>query len=396
VGFKHKNILRKWLAGLAMVIVAHAVVAQNMPKADSIPILLLDEIVQIEATEAINHMYNFQFSEADKQFRWLKQKYGWHPLPYFLLGLSQWWRIVPNIDETRYDARFFAYMDTSLVLAERLYDRGSKIEGSFFIAATYGFIGRLESERKNWRKAALAGKRALDHLEEIRGNEDFSPELLFGDGLFNYFREWVPENYPLLKPMMVFFAKGDKELGLKQLTEVSRMAFYTRTEAQYFLMRILAGEENRVVEGLQISEYLAQTYPMNAYFQRYYARLLYHTGKYKDCERESLQILDRLDEAYEGYEFISARYATFFLGEIYKNWNQPDKAKKYYELAVRYGDETGDGKQGYTIYSLLSLGKIAEGQKDEKAAKKYFDEVKKRTKRGDAANKMARESLKSM
>ncbi|MEQ9299693.1 MAG: tol-pal system protein YbgF [Cyclobacteriaceae bacterium] len=363
---------------------------------DSIPLLLLDEQIQIDANQAINDMYNFQFGEADKQFRWLKQKYGWHPLPYFLMGLSQWWRIMPDLDVTRYDDEFRAYMDTALVLSERIYDLGSEVEGAFFMAATYSFIGRLESERRNWRKAAVAGKNALNYLDEIRDNEDFSPELLFGDGLFNYYREWVPENYPILKPMMIFFEKGDKELGIQQLKEVSRNAFFTRTEAQYFLMRILSTEPDGSIESLRISQYLAETYPMNPYFHRYYSRLLYHNGRYRACEKEALLILHRLDSAYTGYEFNSARYATFFLGEIYKNWNKPQKAKEYYQLAVEYGDATGDTERGYTVYSLLSLGRIAENEEDQALAKNYYKEVRKRTSRGDDANKRAREAMKGM
>ena len=63
--------------------------------------LLSDMQVQIEATEAVNDMYNFKFEKAEQQFRWLKQKYAWHPLPYFLLGLSEWWKIMPNTHESQ-------------------------------------------------------------------------------------------------------------------------------------------------------------------------------------------------------------------------------------------------------------------------------------------------------
>ena len=58
--------------------------------------LLLTSEVQIEATTAINHMYNFKFYEAEKEFNYLKVKYPDHPLPEFLLGLMEWWKIVPN------------------------------------------------------------------------------------------------------------------------------------------------------------------------------------------------------------------------------------------------------------------------------------------------------------
>ncbi|MCH9029075.1 MAG: tol-pal system protein YbgF, partial [Bacteroidetes bacterium] len=59
-------------------------------------ILISDMKIQIETTEAVNNLYNFKFEKAEMQFRWLLQKYDWHPLPYFLLGLSEWWKILPE------------------------------------------------------------------------------------------------------------------------------------------------------------------------------------------------------------------------------------------------------------------------------------------------------------
>ena len=41
--------------------------------------------IQIEATSAINKMYNFEFDDAEKEFRWLINEYRNHPLPVFLL-----------------------------------------------------------------------------------------------------------------------------------------------------------------------------------------------------------------------------------------------------------------------------------------------------------------------
>jgi hypothetical protein len=110
-------------------------------------------------------------------------------------------------------------MDSTIEVGEKLYDDypAYRTEAAFFLAAAYGFKGRLyaDEERKNWRKAASAGKDGLDYLEECKEKQDLSPELLFGDALYNYFSVWVPENYPALKPLLWFFRKGDKALGLK-------------------------------------------------------------------------------------------------------------------------------------------------------------------------------------
>lgn len=367
---------------------------------DTTIILINNLEIQLETTQALDDLYNFKFDKAEQQFQALKKKYGWHPLPYFLIGLGEWWKIMPDTRNTRYDEKFLAYMDSSIMKADILHDKYPeyKIEAAFFLAAAYGFKGRLYSdeERGNWRKAASAGKDALDYLEECKAREDLSVELLFGDALYNYFSVWVPENYPMVRPLLWFFRKGDKALGLKQLKEVSYNAFYTRTEAMVWLMRILNSYENDQVRAFQLADYLHKTYPDNPYFHRYYARMLYSRGMYVDLERESKAIIGRIDSAMVGYESTSGRYAAFFLGQMYQNRRQLDDAKKYYTLAMRYSEQNKATETGYYLYSMIALGEIAEKEGDKKLAKKYFNEVKKRTGRKDEAYKDAKRRLKEL
>jgi hypothetical protein len=369
-------------------------------KKDTTIILISDVRVQIEATDALNDLYNFKFEKAEQQFRWFKQKYAWHPLPYFLLGLSEWWKIMPNTKDTSHDERFLAYMDSTIRVGEHLHKNYAeyRIEAAFFLSAAYGFKGRLfaDEERKNWSRAAAVGKTALNYLEECKEKDHLSPELLFGDALYNYFSVWVPDNYPVLKPVMWFFPKGDKELGLKQLREVSYNAFYTRTEAMVWLMRILNSYEGNQIIAHQLAEYLHQTYPDNPYFHRYYARMLYSTGNYVELEKVSKEIIQRIGSAQTGYEPTSGRYAAFFLGQMYERQRNIPEAKKYYGLVVKYATEIDALESGYYLYSLISLGEISEKEGDKKTAKKYFEEVKKRSDRKDAAWKDAKKRLKAL
>jgi len=362
----------------------------------AIDLLINDTKVQMEATEALNNMYNFHFNTADKQFEYLKSKYGWHPLPYFLMGLAEYWKIIPNPEDESHDKQFYAFMDTALVLSERLYKDVNKVEGAFFLSATYSFQGRLLSDRKKWTKSAVAGKNALAYLEECRGKESISPEILFGDALYNYYSVWVPENYPMLKPIMLFFDKGDKDEGVDQLKEVARNAFYTRTEAQYFLMRILSSEGKNMMEALQVADYLHNTFPDNPYFHRYYARLLYSTGDYKRCEEVALSIIDKYYNRYTGYEENSGRYASFFLGQIYHSRKNYPEAKRFYKEAVRFSNENDTQKMGYNLYSLLALGSIAEKENNQKEAKEYYKQVKRLADKKDNAWETAKKNLKEM
>ncbi len=371
--------------------------AQTSAPAEEPKPLLLDMNMQIEATEAVNDMYNFKFARAERQFRWIKQAHPTHPLPYFLLGLSQWWKIVPNIYETQHDESLLAYMDTATYYAERMLDQNEQDpESAFFLSAAYAFKGRLYAERRDWRKAAGAGKTSLKYLEICKGKEDFSPELLFGDGLYNYYAEWISENYAILRPVLMFFPNGDKELGIKQLKTVANNAFYTRTEAQYFLMRILTEEREDPREAFRISEYLYQTFPDNSYFHRYYARQLYSRGRHREAEAQALTIIDRIDSGMIGYEATSGRYAGFFLGEIYKMRGELDDAKTYYQRAINFARAVDADESGYYHYSLLNLGEIAEKQGEEKKARDYYKLVKKEAKRSSRVHERARENIKSL
>jgi len=373
------------------------VLGDKNPVEDTTQVLLLEDInIQLEATQAINDMYNFEFAKAERQFRWIKQKYPYHPLSYFLLALSNWWKINININNTQYDERFLAYLDTAIAKSKILYEQPqSLVEAAFFLAAGYGFKGRLYSERGKWAKSASAGRSSLKYLDDTKDKGYLSPELLFGEGIYNYYSVWIRENYPYLKPLMAFFKKGDKELGLKQLRTVATNAFYTRTEAQYFLMRILSSE-NRMAPALQISEYLNKTFPNNSYFHRYYARMLYSTGQSRGAELVSLAILARIDSGQVGYEEISGRYAAFYLGEISKKKRDLSDAKYYYQRTIEFAEAVGATDSGYYLYSMLSLGEIALKEGDDDLAREYFKRIKKEAKRKDSVHKRAKILLKEM
>ncbi len=374
--------------------------AQPEIKKDTTIILLNDLSVQLECTKALNDLYDFKFDDAVYQFRYLKARYSWHPLPYFLMGLIEWWKIMPNTKDKSHDEEFMAYMDSTISVAENLYENhpAYKTEAAFFLSAAYGFKGRLYSDedRSQWTKAASAGKSAMNYLEISKEKENLSPELLFGDALYNYFSVWVPENYKALRPVMWFFPEGDKALGLKQLKEVSYNAFYTRTEAMVWLMRILNSYENDQQGAFQISDYLFKTYPHNPYFHRYYARMLYSQGRFGEAEPTCKNILVKIDSGAIGYEATSGRYAAFFLGQIYEARKKYDESKKYYQMCMKFAEKIGATESGYYLYSLIALGEIAEAQGNKAEAKRYFNEVKKKAGKKDEAYKDAKRRLKKL
>lgn len=367
-----------------------ATAAQSMT--DTTKYLLLDKALQFEITDAVDNMYNFNFHKAEVEFDWIRYNHRDHPLPYFLFGISTWWQMMPNLDkDSPLGDEFLAYMDTAVVKAKKMFKEDeTNVEAAFFLAGAYGFKGRYHSEKRNWGKAAGAGKQALKYLDKTKGNESFSPEILFGDALFNYYSIWIREQYPSLRPILFFFKKGDKELGIEQLETVSRNAFYTRVEAIYFLMRIKAFEQKKTFDALRMAEYIYNQYPDNPYFHRFYARMLYTAGQYPKTEEVSNEILARIENGQEGYEEVSGRYASFYLGHINRVRGNWPTAEKHYNQAIKFTDNIDDKESGYYLYSHLYLAKKEVEDSNYQSALDRIEIIRDNSKRKSPVNKSAR------
>jgi tetratricopeptide (TPR) repeat protein len=232
-------------------------------------------------------------------------------------------------------------------------------------------------------------RKTFSYFKKLNDNNELSPEFLFGSALFNYYAAWFRDEYPVLKPVLALFPKGDKALGIKQLKEVSYNSFWTRTEAQYFLMSIYYNEEDDEKSALYFSEYLAKTFPDNPYFQRIYARITYTLGMWKECKQTSENILYKINISMPGYEENSGRYAGFFLGRIYKSAGNLEKAKEFFKKAVAYAEKSGAMKQNYCLYSIADLARISDKESDIVSARQYYETLVENTDRGTDLRKEA-------
>ena len=340
--------------------------------------LLLDKDIQLELDGAIQNLYNFKYDKAEKQFRSLRRRYPKHPMPYFLLGLSAWWKIFPtNFNAKEYDKLFFAYMDTANACSERLIKADPhNYEAYFFLSAANGFDARLNAERHNWRRATVSSKRSLTYLQKSSEANGLSPEFLFGEALFNYYAVWIPDNYPLLKPVLLFFPKGNKQLGLQELRTVATSGFYTKVEAAVFLMKILHNDEHQTAAALPLARELALKYPDNGYFARFYALLCFDQGQFDECERVSKDILAKIATGMPGYEATSGRYASYFMGYLNQfKYRDAIKAKDFYQRCVVFAESNGETDGGFYVFSNNNLGKMAASSHDVPAARRYFSVV---------------------
>jgi hypothetical protein len=111
--------------------------------------------------------------------------------------------------DTRYNWHY-AYLDTAGLKAQTLYKADTQnYKACFFLAAAYGFVARLHAERRDWRKVPVSSRRALDYLQQSCPANGLSSEFELGCSLFDYYAVWIGEEYPWLRPLLFFFAKGN-------------------------------------------------------------------------------------------------------------------------------------------------------------------------------------------
>lgn len=361
--------------------------------------LLLDKDIQVELGGAVQNMYNFKFDKADRQFRSLRRRYPQHPLAYLLLGLSTWWKMMPNpVADTRYDKTFLAYVDTAATKAEVLYKADNQnYEACFFLSGAYGLAARLHAERHDWRKATVASRRALTYLEKSQQANGLSTEFLFGQGLFNYYAAWIGQEHPWLRPVLFFFPKGDRALGLAQLRQVGQTAFYTGTEAKTYLVNILSSaREKQPAAAYELARQLATQFPDNAYFQLNYAKIAFEQGNFEQSEAACRSALAKYASGQVGYEAYICRPAAYIMGYLYQHqYRDLAQAKDYYQRCLVYSEQSGTTKQGYYIFAATRLARLAAHDRDEPAARRYYHTIVEQSDTGEDEYREARSWLRT-
>ena len=70
-------------------------------------------------------------------------------------------------------------------------------------------------------RAASDGLKCVPLLQISRELEPDNKDILFGQGVYNYFIEVIPQKYPVVRPITWLLPKGKRETGLEQLRLVA-------------------------------------------------------------------------------------------------------------------------------------------------------------------------------
>jgi tetratricopeptide (TPR) repeat protein len=329
-------------------------------------------------SQGIKQIYGMQFSRAENTFRSLMADYPDHPAGRFFLAMIDWWKILVDADVESYDDLFFQKLEDVIYQCDDLLQKNPKnVDALFFKGGAIGFRGRLRAFRESWIKAADDGREALPIVERASKLDPGNLDVQLGFGIYNYYASVIPNEFPLLKPLMIFFPKGDKDKGIEQLTNTAMNGKYAKYEARYFLMTLYFSYENDVYRAGEFAKMLYTDFPDNSVFERWMGRIAARKGDYPTCASVFQDVLNKADKNYFGYNNKkTVREAYYYIGVEAMNEKKLDSAKIYFEKCAEISRQADKKEEsGFLINSILYLGMINDIQGNRDKAKDYYNKL---------------------
>lgn len=329
-------------------------------------------------TAGIKQIYDIKFGEAEQTFNGLIKKYPDKPQGKFFFAMVDWWKIMLDPDNEKYDDDFIDKLDSVIDQCDEILDKDeNNLDAIFFKGGALGFRGRLRAFRESWFKAASDAREALPLVERAAKLDPQNVDVKLGFGIYDYYAAVIPESYPVVKPLMLFLPSGNKQRGLKELKSVADSGRYAKYEARYFLMSLYYVHEDNPYEAKIYAKMLTKDFPDNPVFERWLGRTYAKSGNFARASEIFKDVLNKADKKYTGYNtFNTMRESAYYVGYRYKELHKLDSAAYYFRKCVDYSKRIDKSQtSGFQINALLFLGYINDMWDNRPAAVAYYKKV---------------------
>ena len=320
------------------------------------------------AKKIVDHVYNYEFEEADKYLNKIKVKYEKHAAYTVLKSLRIYQQSVFDLDKDKADLEYLALLERSIKYADQLYKEDPKSdEAIFFELLTHSYLALYENENKNYINAATEGKRTYKYFKKGYNRKESNPEFYLSSGLLDYYIEQYPELNPSVKPLMWFFPDGDKERALRYFRLGADKAVFTSPECLSYLVHIYVKYESDFSNALLIGKECVEKYPKNLFLRARYIEALLAMKKYHEAKIE-IDLLLSSDLLF--FQFVGYTLNGVYYEEYRHNY---EIAKNNFLKAVEIGEKNVKVTFDYLSMAYNGLGRVYDHDKDEIRAKYYFE-----------------------
>lgn len=360
-----------------ILITLAAIVLLNAPTAARPQWLGGDSVFESNIHRGIQHVYNMALDSARTEFRLAIARHPDNPAGHFFLAMVEWWKILIDMEDESHDQELVTMLDNVVDICDKRLDKNEDdIVALFFKGGAIGFRGRLYANRGDWLKAANDGRVAMPIVQKAYSLSPQNYDILLGIGIYNYYAEVVPEQYPIVKPIMIFFPKGNRQRGLHQLHEAMEKAAYAKYEAAFFLLQSYQTYEKNPREALPIAQSLCKRFPNNPIFERYLGRVYTSLGEWDNIRHVFSDVFDRSKRNQFGYTKSAERESEYYLGLVDMQYHQDEKALQHFyrcDELCRLLDKKYSS--GFMSMANLRVGQIYDRLGKRGLAKEQYEKV---------------------
>ena len=324
----------------------------------------------------LDHAYNLEFDVFDKKVAAYQKQFPDRPEALFIDVIALWIKVTADIHNPEYDE---AFNDTLDVIIDKLedYDDGPLSEvAEFYANATAGFKAIISVTRKNWFSAALQARVAIRGIEDALDGKISNPDAKFGTGLYLYYADIIPDKYPILKPLFLFYPGGDKKQGLADLQETIKFGVFAKVVAAYMKGVILYTREKQPSKAFKIMKDLTDAYPQNPTFIMWQISIAITLRKFDLALRLVDIYFERVKNGLPYYPQHKMRIVNYRYGVIYYKLSKYKTALEYLYKAIKPLEEPLESNlERYKVYSLLQAGYCLKSMDRFEKAKGMFEVV---------------------
>ncbi len=331
--------------------------------------ILKDAAARSWIVEGLNKSYNFEFAEAEEIYNKLKLKFPNNPAYNTLMHMLLYTQYAPIKDNPKAKQLYIFHLNKSVELAEKMVSKNENdTEGIFFMLSSLGSLAAWQADNDEMMKAVNTARKAFPFMKKGMKLTDVQADFLFTTGLYNYYIEQYPEDHPIVKPFMIFFADGNKKLGLQQLENCSNKALFTHVEAAYYSAYIYLKHDTRPDKALLFINNLLEKYPNNLLFKTKKAESLLSLNRFETAKPLADELIKKNGKLYP-------LAGQLFKGIIEEKLNKNDKeAQLFYKNTIKIPIDVRY-TQDYHAMAYLGLGRIYIRENNKALAKQYLNKA---------------------
>lgn len=309
----------------------------------------------------MDNIYDFRFSDAEEELRYINQSYPENPVGFLLKGMITYWENYPLLPSSPEHVSYEACMRGCIELCEKKHDPAENAE---FLLTNLCARGMLLLYYADNDLSMEVIPLATSTYQYIRHSFDYTSvfnDFYFFTGLYDYYREAYPEAYPIYKALAFLFPKGDRNKGFKDLQIAAKSSIVLKAESASFLYSICLSYEDDFQQASYYTKYLHEQYPANIQYLAACIKNLLLVKQYDEAER---LILDSDTISINPY-FISQ--LDVFKGILQeKKYHRTELAGQFYEKGAESLSHFGAYGNEFAAYAYFGLSRISEINGDNK------------------------------